>query len=39
MKTIGVVATGFIAIVALVGAVVGLRSINDIKRYLKIRSM
>jgi hypothetical protein len=32
MKTIGVVATGFIAIVALVGAVVGLRSINDINR-------
>jgi hypothetical protein len=39
MKTIGIVATGFVAIVALVGAVVGLRSINDLKRYLKIRSM
>lgn len=39
MKTIGIVTTGFIAVVALVGAVVGLRSIGDIKRYLKMRSM
>jgi hypothetical protein len=39
MKTIGIVATGLVAVVALVGAVVGLRSIGDIKRYLKMRSM
>ena len=35
MKTIGIV----IGIAALVAAVVGLRSMGDIKRYLKIRSM
>jgi hypothetical protein len=39
MKTFGIVATGFVAVVALVGAIVGLRSIGDIKRYLKMRSM
>ena len=39
MKTIGIVATSIVAIVAVVGAVVGLRSIGDVKRYLKMRSM
>jgi hypothetical protein len=39
MKTIGIIATSIVAIVAVVGAVVGLRSIGDVKRYLKMRSM
>ena len=39
MKTIGIIATSIVAVVAVVGAIVGLRSIGDVKRYLKMRSM
>jgi hypothetical protein len=39
MKTIGIITTSIVAIVAVVGAIVGLRSIGDVKRYLKMRSM
>ena len=36
MRTIGIITTG---IVALVGVLLGLRSIGDARRYLKMRSM
>lgn len=39
MRTIGIITTGLVGIVAVVGAIVGLRSIGDFKRYLKMRSM
>ena len=39
MKTIGMIATGVTTAVAALAVVVGVRSIPDIKRYLKIRSM
>jgi hypothetical protein len=39
MKTIGIIATSIGAVVVVVGAVVGLRSIGDVKRYLRMRSM
>ena len=39
MRTIGLLTTAVAAGVAVIGAVVGIRSIPDIKRYLKIRSM
>lgn len=39
MRTVGLLATIVGAGVAAVGAFVGVRSIPDIKRYLKIRQM
>ena len=40
MKNIGILTTGSSALaVVAVAAVVGIRSLPDIKRYLKIRSM
>jgi hypothetical protein len=39
MRTIGIITTGLVGIVAVVGAVVGLRSIGDLKRYLRMRGM
>jgi hypothetical protein len=39
MRTIGIITTGIVALVALVGVVLGLRSIGDVRRYLKMRSM
>ncbi|MGH3674736.1 MAG: DUF6893 family small protein [Mycobacterium sp.] len=39
MEAVGWVAIGIAAIVVLGGAVVGLRSIPDARRYLKIRRM
>jgi hypothetical protein len=39
MRTIGIITTGLVGIVAVVGAIVGLRSIGDFKRYLKMRGM
>ena len=39
MRTIGIITTGVVAVVALVGVLLGLRSIGDVRRYLKIRSM
>jgi hypothetical protein len=39
MRTIGIITTGIVALVALVGVLVGLRSIGDMRRYLKMRSM
>ena len=39
MDVIGWIATGFVAVVVLGGVVVGLRSIPDVRRYMKIRNM
>jgi hypothetical protein len=39
MRTIGIITTGVVAVVALFGVVLGLRSISDVRRYLKMRSM
>jgi len=39
MRAIGIIAAGAAGIVALVGVALGIRSIPDVKRYLRIRSM
>ncbi len=39
MDVIGWVATGVVAVVVVGGVVVGLRSIPDVRRYMKIRNM
>lgn len=39
MDVIGWIATGVVAVVVVGGVVVGLRSIPDVRRYLKIRNM
>ncbi|GID30409.1 DUF6893 family small protein [Paractinoplanes brasiliensis] len=39
MKTLGVITTAVSMAVAVIGAVVLVRSIPDIRRYLKIRTM
>lgn len=39
MKVVGIIATATIAAVAAVAAITGYKSIPDIRRYIKIRSM
>jgi hypothetical protein len=39
MKVIGLITVVIVALVVLIGVVVGLRSIPDVRRYLKIRAM
>ena len=39
MDVIGWLATGVVAVVVVGGVVVGLRSIPDMRRYMKIRNM
>jgi hypothetical protein len=39
MEVIGWLATGVVAVVIVGGVVVGLRSIPDVRRYMKIRNM
>lgn len=39
MDVVGWVATGVVAVVVVAGVVVGLSSISDIRRYLRIRNM
>ena len=39
MRTIGIITTGFVGLAALLGAAIGIRSVPDVKRYLRIRSM
>jgi len=39
MDVIGWVATGVVAVVVVGGVVVGLRSLPDMRRYMKIRNM
>ncbi|MFF3176442.1 DUF6893 family small protein [Streptomyces sp. DT20] len=39
MKTLGIITAGLAAAVALVAVGVGIKSIPDVRRYLRIRSM
>lgn len=39
MRTLGIITTGVGGAVALFGVLVGIRSVPDVKRYLRIRSM
>jgi hypothetical protein len=39
MDVVGWVATGVIAVVVVGGVAIGLRSIPDVRRYMKIRNM
>ncbi|MDQ1703361.1 MAG: hypothetical protein QOF57_2613 [Frankiaceae bacterium] len=39
MRTVGVITTVIVGAVALTGLVVGVRSLPDIRRYLRIRAM
>ena len=39
MDVIGWIATGVVAVVIVGGVVVGVRSIPDVRRYMKIRDM
>lgn len=39
MRTTGIVTTGIVGLLALVGVVLGIRSVPDVKRYLRMRSM
>ena len=39
MDVIGWLATGVVAVVVVGGEVIGLRSIPDVRRYMKIRNM
>ena len=39
MKTVGMITTGVAGVVVLVALAVGIRSIPDMRRYIKIRTM
>ncbi|WP_406279943.1 DUF6893 family small protein [Nocardia sp. NBC_00881] len=39
MEAVGVISTSIVAVLAAVGLYLGVRSIPDIRRYLKIRQM
>jgi hypothetical protein len=39
MDVVGWVATGVVAVVLVAGVLVGLRSIPDVRRYVKMRNM
>jgi hypothetical protein len=39
MDVIGWVATGVVAVVLVTGVLVGLRSLPDVRRYMKMRNM
>ena len=39
MRVVGIVATGIAGVAGLIGVVLGIRSIPDLKRYLRMRSM
>jgi len=39
MRTVGIVTTGVLGVVVLIAIIVGIMSIPDVKRYLKIRQM
>jgi hypothetical protein len=39
MKTIGIITTSVAAVATLAGALLAIRSVPDVKRYLRIRSM
>lgn len=39
MRVVGIIAASAAGLVALIGVALGVRSIPDVKRYLRIRSM
>lgn len=39
MQTVGIIATVVVALAVVAGAVVGVRSVGDMRRYLRIRRM
>ena len=39
MRIIGIIATSAAGLLALIGVAVGVRTVPDLKRYLRIRSM
>ena len=39
MKTVGIIATSVVGLVTLLGIAVGIRSVPDLRRYLRIRAM
>ena len=39
MRTIGMIATGIAAVIAVIGVALGIRSLPEAKRYFNIRSM
>ncbi len=39
MRTIGIVTSGLVGLLAGLAVVVGIRSVPDVQRYLRIRSM
>ncbi|MCU1677640.1 MAG: hypothetical protein JWM93_2398 [Frankiales bacterium] len=39
MRTVGIITTAVVGALAVVGVVVGVRSVPDIRRYLRMRSM
>lgn len=39
MRTVGIVATAIAGLGALIGLALGVRSVPDLKRYLRMRSM
>ncbi|MFE9324358.1 DUF6893 family small protein [Nocardia sp. NPDC050630] len=39
MQAVGVVSTAVVGVIVVVGAYLGIRSIPDLRRYLKIRHM
>jgi hypothetical protein len=39
MDVVGWVATGIVAVVVVGGVVIGLRSVPDVRRYMKMRNM
>jgi hypothetical protein len=39
MRIVGIITTGVVGLIAVVGVAVGLRSVPDVKRYLRMRSM
>lgn len=39
MRTLGLVTTGVVGLIAAVGVVIGVRSVPDMQRYLRMRKM
>ncbi len=39
MRTVGIIFTSFVGLLVLLGLFVGVRSIPDLRRYLRMRSM
>jgi hypothetical protein len=39
MRTVGIIATGVVVLAAVLGIAVGIRSVPDLRRYLRMRSM